>query len=615
MREVPLDSILPNPYQTRQEDDREHVENLADSIRLHGLLQIPTARVCPDDAEKVQLAFGHSRLAALKLLREQMPATFLTMPLNVAVLDDLQMFEMAVTENRERKDLTPTEEALAMARYRDEFKKTSEEIGTLFHLSASAVRNKLRLLDLPQEVQAKVGHGITEGAARELLVYEGLPDAVKEHKFYPNNSYGIEGFRHHQPLRQHIADAIGANASQEVLNVLISDAIDRAGELLDKKRWKHDEVLHDAEGKIHGACKGCAFLMQRDGQEMCLDAACFDAKERAWKRQYLSQASLLGGIAVLEEEREGWSEHTEFNYNQTVDAEQIQKIGCENLRLRFSEVGGYQPDERKRILRPVDGFEDAEVVCCKKRGYCTCLKAAEKGVDVSTETQAPRSEEDLKELRRQMKVKEKLEKQAIEHLLKMASIAVQKELDAQNVKAWAAVLSGSNLYRLSSQIKEVNTFRDFTACLADLFFAGSGYSGTKEGTLRHLNESLQDRFNLPPLDISFGEPEKPQGKTLTEVFEDDAPVAKDLDPGEWKDPDGVKVANNMCQYPGHEHPLDGTTEAGASRMYSDPDHGIQGAKRLCERHYRVHILKYHPDSIMAIRIRKQLEEEKSQKEA
>jgi hypothetical protein len=92
------------------------------------------------------------------------------------------MFELAVRENLDRKDLTPIEEARAMATYRDTFGKTSDEIGELFGLSGSAVRNKMRLLELPAVVQDRVQAGeIQEGAARRLLALNRIaPQAIEK---------------------------------------------------------------------------------------------------------------------------------------------------------------------------------------------------------------------------------------------------------------------------------------------------------------------------------------------------------------------------------------------------------------------------------------------------
>ncbi len=184
--DVALDLIDANPWQTRDHEDAEHLAEVAASIAKVGLLQIPVGRMA---GERVQLAFGHTRLAAMrKLVAEgfdvggsDLLGTY-GMPVDVRVLTDEQMFELAVRENLERKDLTPIEEARAMARYRDDFHKTSEEIGELFHLSGSAVRNKLRLLELPAPVQARIEGGqIGEGIARQLLAVQRLaPDRVEK---------------------------------------------------------------------------------------------------------------------------------------------------------------------------------------------------------------------------------------------------------------------------------------------------------------------------------------------------------------------------------------------------------------------------------------------------
>jgi ParB family transcriptional regulator, chromosome partitioning protein len=164
----PLEQILPNPFQTRDHEDPEHVKNLAISIGTQGLMQVPVARAAADGT--VQLAFGHSRLAAFKFLRDTGNAGFEQMPVSLQALDDLQMFQAAVAENLDRKDLSPVEEARAMKVYMDDFHKTSLETGTLFHLAESTVRGKVRLLNLPPEIlEGMVSGKMNEGAARELL--------------------------------------------------------------------------------------------------------------------------------------------------------------------------------------------------------------------------------------------------------------------------------------------------------------------------------------------------------------------------------------------------------------------------------------------------------------
>lgn len=195
---VLLDLIDPNPWQPRASEDPEHIANLAASIADDGLMQIPSARLVDG---RYQLTFGHSRLAAFRLLvdiqnklEKQQPISFEDgsplaravtaadisldtngpsfgeMPLNIVELDDAGMFRAAISENLQRKDLTPIEEARAMKRAMDEFKYTSGQVGDLFGKSDATVRGKIRLLELPEAVQTKLAQGeLSEGTARTLL--------------------------------------------------------------------------------------------------------------------------------------------------------------------------------------------------------------------------------------------------------------------------------------------------------------------------------------------------------------------------------------------------------------------------------------------------------------
>jgi ParB family chromosome partitioning protein len=120
IQEIDILLIKPNPYQTRRSEDPAHVIKLADSILQHGMLQIPAGRKVTDNAgmDYYQLAFGHSRHAAYCLLDQNGNVGFATMPLNVSELNDLEMFEQAVIENSQRKDINVIEMAHAMTLYR-----------------------------------------------------------------------------------------------------------------------------------------------------------------------------------------------------------------------------------------------------------------------------------------------------------------------------------------------------------------------------------------------------------------------------------------------------------------------------------------------------------------
>ncbi len=164
---VSLDLIDPNPYQPRRTDDKAVVAEIAESIQRNGLLQVPSARQLDG---RYQLAFGHTRLAAIKLLNTQQADGYSKMPLIVRDLGDLQMFELGVAENIKRRDLNPIEQAEAMRRYMQEFNKTSAEAGEFFNCSEEYVRSVTRFNELLPEAKEKFAAGkINVTTARTML--------------------------------------------------------------------------------------------------------------------------------------------------------------------------------------------------------------------------------------------------------------------------------------------------------------------------------------------------------------------------------------------------------------------------------------------------------------
>lgn len=184
MNEIPLVMIEANPYQVREVKDPAAVAELAANIEKNSLLQPPTVRFCKGIApvkDYYQIAFGHTRLAAFKMLVSQGKSDYAQIPCFVRELDDLQMFEMAVAENIKRRDLNPIERAKAMQTYMNTFHKTSAETGEFFNCDESTVRGSVRLLGLPESAQEKVSTGeISVGNARKILTLQRVaPDEVE----------------------------------------------------------------------------------------------------------------------------------------------------------------------------------------------------------------------------------------------------------------------------------------------------------------------------------------------------------------------------------------------------------------------------------------------------
>jgi len=167
--EVALDRILANPWQPRSSMDPDYIAELAEDIHNVGLLQEPMARPAGDGV-RYQLAFGHTRVEALRLLQGGGRWEG-GVRVKVKELTDEEMAYIALSENRARKNLTPLEEIRACARAIQEIDGiTVQSLADRVGVDRSTMSNNLRLLRLPVEVLDKVESGdMSVRAARELL--------------------------------------------------------------------------------------------------------------------------------------------------------------------------------------------------------------------------------------------------------------------------------------------------------------------------------------------------------------------------------------------------------------------------------------------------------------
>ncbi len=166
---VDIDLITPNPHQPRASFEPAAMQELADSIREHGVLQpiVVTQADSGMGPATYQLIAGERRLQAARM------AGVTRMPVVVREAAGAELLEIALVENLLREDLNPLEEAQAFRRLHDEFSMTQEHIAKRVGRSRGAVANMLRLLGLSQEVQESIRTGqITEGHARALLAIE-----------------------------------------------------------------------------------------------------------------------------------------------------------------------------------------------------------------------------------------------------------------------------------------------------------------------------------------------------------------------------------------------------------------------------------------------------------
>ena len=161
-RLLPIYKVEPNPDQPRQDFDEEELEALAESIRIHGVIQPLTVREM--GSGYFQIIAGERRWRAARL------AQLSEVPVVVIEADDKKAMELALIENLQRQDLNPVEEALGYQSLMDDYGLTQEEAANRVGKSRPAVANALRLLNLSVDVLEMVRSGkLTAGHARAVL--------------------------------------------------------------------------------------------------------------------------------------------------------------------------------------------------------------------------------------------------------------------------------------------------------------------------------------------------------------------------------------------------------------------------------------------------------------
>lgn len=171
IQEIAIEEITPNPRQPRQWFGEEDLQELAGSIRQHGVVQ-PIIVARTGSTPPYQIVAGERRWRAARL------AGLTVIPAIIRELSPREAVEIALVENLQRADLSPLETALAYRTLIEEFGLTQSEVAERVGKSRSAVANTLRLLDAPEPIQRALAAGeISEGHARALL---SLPDVTTQ---------------------------------------------------------------------------------------------------------------------------------------------------------------------------------------------------------------------------------------------------------------------------------------------------------------------------------------------------------------------------------------------------------------------------------------------------
>ena len=163
---LPIHKVEPNANQPRQDFDEEELEALAESIRIHGVIQPLAVRQLPSGY--YQIIAGERRWRAAR------NAGLSEIPAVILEADDKKTMELALIENLQRQDLNPVEEALGYQSLMGDYGLTQEDTASRVGKSRSAVANSLRLLQLPEEVLEMLRSGkLTAGHARAVLSIKG----------------------------------------------------------------------------------------------------------------------------------------------------------------------------------------------------------------------------------------------------------------------------------------------------------------------------------------------------------------------------------------------------------------------------------------------------------
>lgn len=396
---ISLDKIQQNPWQTRVGDpDPEYIKDLALDIAKNGLLQAPVGRLIdPEDGDPtidphklgetwitnattlghvvVQLAFGHNRLAAYKLLYiddvgQDDKAGYDCMPVQIRELTDVQMAEIAWSENEKRRDVTPVERARAIEKRMADFGWSQNEVADHLGLARPTVSNILRLLKLPQHIQDALGRGeISARVASALLPMYELPDETLKL---------AETFSWYSPTRI-VKKALDGASSDD-----IRGDIERLYETYTRKLQGAEFGLDDLflenlivdEGRVYcGVCRTCDRRLKHDGN-VCLDMQCFKAKTTLHRRGYLARAAAASGYEVSDPEKGGLVTSLTYGHYRT---REILETRCPNLRLTYTVV---KPGNE---LVQVKGFPHAMIICDKRNNSCTCAK----GLSLAASAPAP----------------------------------------------------------------------------------------------------------------------------------------------------------------------------------------------------------------------------------
>lgn len=271
--ELYLDDIIPNRFQPREVFNQEALQDLANSIREHGIIQPIIVRKIGD---KYEIIAGERRYKASTL------AGLTKIPAIIRNLDDKEASKVALLENLQRRDLSPIEEARTYQKILEIDNMTQEELGKTMGKSQASIANKMRLLSLPDEVQeALLNEQISERHARSLLNIATPEEQIKMlNKVIQNRmtvrelDNEINGVKEEPRIIEEVAPKVEIESLDSVINFGYEDEEDDTIEItapdieedLPNKKYEMRDVISHIKSNID-RMRGKGFYIKTDEKD------------------------------------------------------------------------------------------------------------------------------------------------------------------------------------------------------------------------------------------------------------------------------------------------------------------------------------------------------------
>lgn len=351
--EVALALIDDNPFQERSAYG--DLTDLANDIREHGLLQAPVVRRAAGG--RYELAFGHRRKRACEL------AGMTAMPVVIRRLSDEEMATIAFSENEQRMDVTAIDKAVAIQTMQTRFGWSLQEIADKLSMSRPTVSNLLRLLQLPDAVQAKVASGdVSQRSAMAVLAVLDVPEEIRQ---------ASDRQWDEQTKASGIVRSALDGASSDEIRKRTAQMLQRFATAIHEEPWYKVEFGEHTPAFEAASCQGCSHALKRDSGVYCTGPAeCRKNKAQAWALQDLYEAAAEIGLPAVGLVS-GFTSMDDWGTRETLKR-LLAGDGCEHGLLGLRWV----PKNCRYGKTPYPKFPQAEPVCHHGEGKkCSCVLA------------------------------------------------------------------------------------------------------------------------------------------------------------------------------------------------------------------------------------------------